>query len=338
MKNTVYIDVKSTDPAYNLALEQYVFDRLPRDRRYFLFWQNDKTVVIGKHQNALAEINEEYVRSKGIKVARRLSGGGAVYHDLGNLNFTWIADAEADNSIDLKRFCQPVADSLRSLGADAEVDGRNDILISGQKVSGSAQYVRGGRVMHHGTLLFDSDLSVLGKALKVDPEKIRAKGVQSVRSRVTTIRPHLRRDISLETFKKQLLRQLFPDGVEQQVLTPEDLAEVEMLQTQRYDTWDWNYGASPPCDLIRRIRIEGCGTIEAHIRLANGRIADICFRGDFFGIKDPQVLAERLKGLRLTGEDLQPVLETENLADYFSGVGRDFAEVWTWCLLGVFKN
>ena len=107
MKNTVYIDVRSTDPAYNLALEQYVFDRLPRDRRYFLFWQNDKTVVIGKHQNALAEINEEYMRSKGIKAARRLSGGGAVYHDLGNLNFTWIADAEADNSIDLKRFCQP---------------------------------------------------------------------------------------------------------------------------------------------------------------------------------------------------------------------------------------
>ena len=172
----------------------------------------------------------------------------------------------------------------------------------------------------------------------MDPEKIRAKGVQSVRSRVTTIRPHLRRDISLEMFKKQLLRQLFPDGVEQHVLTQEDLAEVEMLQTQRYDTWDWNYGASPPCDLVRRIRIEGCGTIETHIRLEQGCITDICFRGDFFGIKDPQILAERLKGLRLTREDLRSVLEMENIVDYFSGAGQDFTEAWIHCLQGVSGN
>ena len=175
MKKTVYIDVATTDPTYNLALEQYVFDSLPRDRQYFLFWQNHNAVIIGKHQNTLAEINEEFVRSRGIRVVRRLSGGGAVYHDDGNLNFTWITDADKGGGIDLKKFCQPVADTLCALGADAVVDGRNDILVGGAKISGNAQYVREGRVMHHGTLLFDSDLSVLGNALRADPEKIRAE-------------------------------------------------------------------------------------------------------------------------------------------------------------------
>jgi len=338
VKNTVYIDVGSTDPTYNLALEQYVFDQLPRKRRYFLFWRNDNAVIIGKHQNALAEINEEYVQTRGIKVVRRLSGGGAVYHDLGNLNFTWISDADPENGIDMKRFCQPVVDALRSLGADAEVTGRNDILISGRKVSGNAQYLREGRIMHHGTLLFDSNLSVLGNALKVDPGKIQAKGIKSVRSRVTTIRPHLREDISVEMFKRELLLRLFPEGVEQYVLTPEDLAEVETLRTQRYDTWDWNCGASPPGDLIRRIRIDGCGTIETHIRLEHGRIADICFRGDFFGVKAPDILAERLKGLRLTEDELLPVLKAENITDYFSGAGQTFPEVWSRCLQGGPEN
>ena len=151
LENTVYINVTSTDPTFNLALEQYVFDELPRDRQYFLFWQNANAIIIGKHQNTLAEINESYVRQKGIRVVRRLSGGGAVYHDLGNLNYTWITDAGDSVQVDLRKFCQPVADALVSLGADAQVSGRNDILITGQKISGNAQYIRDGRVMHHGT-------------------------------------------------------------------------------------------------------------------------------------------------------------------------------------------
>ena len=172
-----FIEVKTTDPDFNLALEQYVFDQMPRNRGYFMLWQNDNAIIVGRHQNTLAEINEAFVREHGIRVVRRLSGGGAVYHDMGNLNFTYIVDASGGARLDLKLFCQPVADALGALGVQAEVNGRNDITIGGQKFSGNAQYVREGRVMHHGTILFDSDLSVVGQALKVDREKIAAKGV-----------------------------------------------------------------------------------------------------------------------------------------------------------------
>jgi len=319
LENTVYIDVSSTDPAFNLALEQYVFDRLPRDRQYFLFWQNANAIIIGKHQNALAEINEAYVRQRGIQVVRRLSGGGAVYHDLGNLNYTWITDAGDSVQVDLRKFCQPVADALVSLGADAQVSGRNDILITGQKISGNAQYIRDGRVMHHGTLLFDSDLSVLGGALRADPAKIQAKGVQSVRSRVTTIRPHLRQEVTLADFKTRILQHLFPEGVMEYSLTDTDIAAIETLRQQRYDTWDWNYGASPPCSLIRKQRLEGCGTVEAHIQLEKGRITAITFLGDFFSTVEPEELAEKLLGLRLTEEDCCPVLEAADVSRFFTG-------------------
>lgn len=319
MNNTVYIPVTTTDPALNLALEQYVFDCLPRDRQYFLFWQNDNAIIIGRHQNTLAEIDEAYVRQQGIRVVRRLSGGGAVYHDLGNLNYTWITDADDRHQVDLGKFCQPVAEALRALGADAQVSGRNDILIDGQKISGNAQYIREGRVMHHGTLLFDSDLSVLGNALKVDPDKIQAKGVQSVRSRVSTIRPHLRQAASLTDFKQLLLEKLFPNGVTEYHLTDADIQAIEQLRQQRYDTWDWNYGASPPCSLIRKKRMEGCGTIEAHIRLEKGHIAAIHFLGDFFSTVEPEELAAKLVGLRLTAEDCRPVLEEVDVSRFFTG-------------------
>ena len=319
LTNTVYINVTTTDPAFNLALEQYVFDILPRDRQYFLFWQNDNAIIIGRHQNTLAEIDEAYVRQQGIRVVRRLSGGGAVYHDLGNLNYTWITDTSDAVQVDLRKFCQPVADALVSLGAEAEVSGRNDILIRGQKISGNAQYIREGRVMHHGTLLFDSDLSILGNALKADPAKIQAKGVQSVRSRVTTIRRHLPQAVSLADFKTRILLHLFPGGVTEYTLTDADIAAVEELCRQRYSTWDWNYGASPPCSLIRKQRIEGCGTVEAHIRLEKGRIAAIHFLGDFFSTAEPEELAGNLVGLRLTAEDCRPVLEQADVSRFFTG-------------------
>ena len=317
MKKTVYIDVATTDPTYNLALEQYVFDSMPRSRQYFLLWQNQNAIIVGKHQNTLAEINEAYVREHGIRVIRRLSGGGAVYHDLGNLNYTWITDAGDSHQVDLGKFCQPVAEALRALGADAEVSGRNDILINGQKISGNAQYIREGRVMHHGTLLFDSDLSVLGSALRVDPAKIQAKGVQSVRSRVSTIRPHLRQAASLGDFKQLLLEKLFPNGVTEYHLTDSDIQSVGQIVQQRYGTWEWNYGASPPCSLIRKKRMEGCGTVEAHIRLEKGRIADIAFMGDFFSTVEPEQLAANLIGLRLTAEDCRSALES--VSRFFTG-------------------
>ena len=321
MKNVVYIEVASTDAAFNLALEEYVFEQMPRDREYLLLWQNKNAIIVGRHQNTLAEINTEFVRSRGIQVIRRLSGGGAVYHDLGNLNYSFIVDAQPGQQVDLRRFCEPVAAALRDMGADAEVSGRNDILVDGQKISGNAQYVRQGRVMHHGTILFDSDLSVLGQALQVDPAKIQAKGVKSVRSRVTSVRTHLARPMTLAQFREALVSKLLKDlSFTRYELTDEDIAAVEALRRERYDTWEWNYGASPACSVLRKQRFEGCGTVEAHIQLDGGRIQKIQFYGDFFSTVEPEALSQRLTGCRLEREDLSRALSGCPVADYFTGL------------------
>ena len=319
-----FLDVKTTDPAYNLALEQYVFEQMPRDRGYFMLWQNDNAIIIGRHQNTLAEINEPYVREKGIRVVRRLSGGGAVYHDLGNLNFTYIMDAGDDKRLDMKLFCEPIANALHALGAPAEVNGRNDILLDGMKFSGNAQYVREGRVMHHGTIMFDSDLSVVGNALRVSEEKMQAKGVKSVRSRVTTVKPYLPADVTLERFKELLVGELFKNTPMQVLtLTQEDMDAVEKIKRERYDTWQWNYGASPAGTLLRRRRVEGCGTVEARIAADHGVITDIVFSGDFFSAIEPETLAPKFIGKRLVREDLAQALEGVRADMFFSGLSNE---------------
>lgn len=319
-----YIGVTSTDPAFNLALEQYVFDELPRECNYFLLWQNDNAVIVGRHQNTLAEINEPYIREKGIRVVRRLSGGGAVYHDMGNLNFTYIQNAASGIQLDLGLFCRPVAAAISSLGANAVVNGRNDITIDGKKFSGNAQYVKDGRVMHHGTILFDSDLSVAGCALTPDPEKILAKGVKSVKSRMTTVREQLPRDITLAEFKTALLQKLFEgQPMTPYTLTAEDIAAIETLRDTRYATWEWNYGGSPPCDLVRKGRRDGCGSVECRFHIRDGVIHAAQFRGDFFSLADPKQLAERFVGHRPTEESYRAILREVSVSDYFMGLTNE---------------
>lgn len=315
-----FLDLTTTDPAFNLAAEEYVFEKLPRDCMYVMLWQNDNAIIVGKHQNTLAQINEAFVREKGIRVVRRLSGGGAVYHDMGNLNYTIIADG--DGALDFGKFCRIVLDALARVGVQGEINGRNDMTIDGKKFSGNAQYAKQGRVMHHGTILFDSDGSVLANALQVDEEKIKAKGVKSVRSRVTNVRPYLPKDMPLKQFKKVLLGSIltrFPG--EEYIFTPEDLAEIEKLSV-RYRDWDWNYGRSPACDLVRKKRIEGCGTVEAYLTLDQGRIRQLQFRGDFFSARDPEELAQRLTGLPLQRQTLETALLAEDVGSFFMGLDK----------------
>ena len=256
------INLTTTDPAFNLAAEQYVFENLPKDRNYFMLWQNDNAVIIGKYQNTLAEINQPYVEAHKIKVVRRLSGGGAVYHDLGNLNYTYITDAGELETLNMRVFCEPIVKALAEFGVTAEINGRNDMTIHGKKFSGNAQYIRHGRVMHHGTLLYNSDLSAVGKALQVDPEKIRAKGMESVRSRVTNIRRYLKEDVPLFAFREMLLS-FIRRGTESEeyAFSEKDLREIERIKQERYDTWEWNYGKSPECSILKSAREEGCGII-----------------------------------------------------------------------------
>ena len=318
-----YLDLRTTDPAYNLAMEQVVFDRLPRDRAYLMLWQNDNAIIIGKHQNTLAEIDQSYVDAHGIRVVRRLSGGGAVYHDLGNLNFTFITDAADTERLNFRLFCQPVVDTLAELGVRAEINGRNDITIDGKKFSGNSQYIRQGRVMHHGTILFDSDLDVVSRALRVDPAKIQAKGISSVRSRVTNVRPYLPSQIDLPAFRAALLRHILAGNPgEPYPLTAEDLAAAEELRRTRYATYAWNYGVSPRCTLSKKKRIEGCGTVEAYLTVERGLITDLSFRGDFFSAAEPEELTGRFLGLRPLAEDYAQALAGVDVARFFTGMTK----------------
>lgn len=319
-----YLDLTTTDPSYNLAMEQYVFDCLPRDRMYFMLWQNDNAIIVGKYQNTLSEINLEAVERRGIRVVRRLSGGGAVYHDMGNLNFTFITDAASGTALDMKLFCQPVVRTLAALGVHAEVNGRNDITIDGKKFSGNSQYLRQGRVMHHGTIMFNSDLSVVSEALQVDPTKFQTKGVRSVRSRVTNVADHLDRPVSLPEFRRILLENILRENPGQPYpLTPKDLAAVEKLREERYAAWDWNYGQSPACTVLRRRRVEGCGLVEAYISVDSGLISAIAFRGDFFSAVEPEELAPRFVGRTPNQAGFAAALEGMDVSRYFAGLQND---------------
>ena len=231
-----YIETGSTDPTFNLAAEQFVFENLDKNQEYFMLWQNDKSIIIGKNQNTFFEINHNFVMKNGIQVVRRLSGGGAVYHDLGNLNFTYVVNDNNFNIINLHYFCEPILNVLRKIGINAEISSRNDITIQGKKISGNAQYKRDGRVMHHGTIMFDVNIENLVKALAGSEVKNISKGIKSVKSRVANIKEYLSEDIEINTFKYMLLNNLFPQGIPQYIFSDKDIKSIKELQRTRYAT------------------------------------------------------------------------------------------------------
>ena len=245
----IYLETGSQDPAYNLAFEEYVLaHRTEGD--YLILWQNDNTVVIGRNQNAEEEIDRAFVEAHGVRVVRRTTGGGAVYHDLGNLNYSFITDAGEAENLAMERFTRPVVQALRGLGLQAEASGRNDILVEGKKVSGTAQRLLNGRILHHGTLLFDTDPDKVAGALRADPEKFRSKSAKSVRSRVGNIRDFLRTDMDLPAFWAYLKTAMAGEGFMTGALSPEELKAVETLKRSRYDAWEWNFGRSPAYDMV----------------------------------------------------------------------------------------
>jgi lipoate-protein ligase A len=313
-----YLESESTNPHFNLALEQFVFDQLDRGHDYFMLWRNDNAVIVGKHQNTMGEINPEYVRENHIRVVRRLSGGGAVYHDLGNVNFTFIVSADNNRPFDFGTFCCPVVRALAELGVKAEINGRNDMTIEGKKFSGNAQYRKRNRVMHHGTILYDSDLSVLGRALVVQRDKIESKGVKSVQSRVTNVKDYMSEDFGVERFMGELRKMMFKEyAMKPYSLTDVDLEAVRRLQHDVYDTWEWNYGESPAYSIRKERRIEGCGKLEVHMEVTKGAIERIVIFGDYFSDADTGELCRMLQGVRPERASLREFLAAVPIGSYF---------------------
>lgn len=321
MEKTVqYLETHSQNPYYNLAFEEYVLcHRTQGD--YLLLWQNDNTIVVGQNQNTEAEINRAFVEQHHINVVRRSTGGGAVYHDLGNLNYSFITDV-GDDGISIRRFTEPVVAALRSLGLNAEASGRNDILVEGRKVSGTAQRRHGGRILHHGTLLFDANPGMVAGALNVDPEKFRSKSTKSVRSRIGNIRDFLPNDMELPAFWAYLKDALSGGGLTSGALSAGELAEVDRLKREKYDTWEWNYGRSPKFD-VRCKRYWDGGCLEANVSIANGVITDVRFFGDFLSVCGLEELVERLKGVTFRPEDVRAVLNDSPVGELFGGITAD---------------
>ena len=314
----LFIQSTNVDPHFNLALEQYVFDRLDRTREYCMLWQNDNTIVIGKHQNTLLEIDAGYVKSHGISVVRRLSGGGAVYHDMGNVNYTFIVDCGDGADFDFSTFCAPVVAALASMGVKAEAQGRNDITIDGMKFSGSAQYKKDGRVMHHGTIMFDSDLGVMRRALAGPKDMVDSKGVKSTKSMVTNVRPYLQQDMNISEFIDALRGYLFTmNKMEAYELNGDDIKGVMELKSAVYDTWEWNYGHSPEYSVVKERRVDGCGKIQIYMDVAGGRIRDVAFYGDYFGDGDARDLRMLMIGGRPEEDDLRIALGGVDIGRYF---------------------
>lgn len=316
---------EKTDPRYNLALEEYVLKNLPNDNDYILLWQNEPAIIIGRNQNTIEEINRNYVEENNIHVVRRISGGGAVYHDFGNLNYTFVTTNSKDNLNNFRKFTEPVIKALNSLGVNAEFAGRNDIVLDGKKFSGNAQTYYKDRMYHHGTILFDADLDMVARVLQVKLEKIESKGIKSNRSRVTNILPYLEKKINIKEFQNYLLTfVLETEDVESKTyhLTQEDYKAIDKLMKDKYSTWEWNYGESPDFAIQKEKRFAG-GKVSIHMDVKEGHIKDFKIFGDFFGRKEVSHLAEDFIGVKYQKEDVQKLLDNINIEEFFYNITKE---------------
>ncbi|ENQ3080536.1 lipoate--protein ligase [Bacillus cereus] len=321
----LFIDNKGiTDPTINLAIEEYCVKNLDINETYLLFYINEPSIIIGKNQNTVEEINADYVREKGIHVVRRLSGGGAVYHDLGNLNFSFITKDDGDSFHNFKKFTEPVTVALGKLGINAELSGRNDILAEGRKISGNAQFATKGRMFSHGTLLFDSEIDHVVSALNVKLDKIQSKGIKSIRSRVANIAEFLNEKITIEEFKQLLLENIFEGESEIPTyeLTEEDWKEIHKISEERYRNWDWNYGKSPKFNLQHSHRFP-VGQVDVRLEVQKGVVSECKIYGDFFGALDVRDIEERLSGKVFDKEAFAAALADVEVPRYFGNITKE---------------
>lgn len=317
------VNLESISPYFNLAAEEYFLQQTSEN--IVMLWQNDNTIVIGRYQNTIAEINAEYVEKKKINVVRRLTGGGAVFHDIGNVNFTFIKNInDEDKAIDFSNFLKPILAAIRQLGVPAEFSGRNDIVVDGKKISGNAMAFFKNRVLEHGTLLFSSEQTDIASALKADPLKFTDKAVKSVRKRVANISEYMETKMNVSEFKSFIVHYMIENqGVSEiKPLTTDETDSIRKLAEEKYNTWEWNYGKSPKYTLNRRIRTQG-GILQAMTDVQNGHIQNVKFYGDFFSKNNPDILAAKFIGTEHSKDNLIPLIHQVKIDDYFYNVSEN---------------
>ena len=317
------------DASVNIAIETYLVENRLVDEPILLFYINKPSIIIGRNQNTFEEINQAYVDEHGINVVRRMSGGGAVYHDLGNFSFCFIKDDDGSFR-DFKAFTQPVIEALHKMGATtAELQGRNDLLVDGKKFSGNAMYAKKGRMTAHGTILFDADLDEVNNALKPNKAKFESKGVKSVRSRVTNLKPYVDeayQNLTTEQFRDLLLLEIFGvekrEDVKEYKLTEKDWEEVNKIREERFGNWDWNYGHSPKFD-VQAVKKFPFGFVDMRFNIKDAIITDCKIYGDFFGLGDIADVEEKLVNVKFDRESVKEVLSQINLKQYLGDVTPD---------------
>lgn len=306
----ICINLKNTNPYFCLATEEYLLKNFADD--IFMLWQSEDTVVLGKHQNALGEINYPFVREKNITVARRISGGGTVFHDAGNVNFTFIKNVKSPAEISFSQFTEPVREALAQLGAEATTSGRNDLLIEGKKVSGNAEHIFKNRVLHHGTLLFNSNLNNLGQAIRVIPGKYESKAVKSNRSEVANISSFLKNDINIENFIKFLIEvQLEKTGNKLYELSENDIHKTEILVYEKFKIWDWNYGYSPKYSFKNEVEIDK-RNLSIQLNVKKGRIEACEISGIYFPKDEAKRISSGMIGKKHFFEDVKDLVGNDS--------------------------
>jgi len=311
----IYIETNSMDPFFNFALEYYIMHELNIDDDVFMFWRTEPTLMIGRNQNTAEEINSDYVKQKNIRVVRRITGGGTIYTDPDGWQFSFIIKGKPHGEIDFKIYTRPILDALNDLGVEAYFSNRNDLLLDGKKISGNAQCGTSTCILHHGSLLFNTDLEEMVRSLTVADDKIISKGIKSVRQRVTNILDYMEKKIDTLEFKDIMLKHLLKDSAGRYDLTVDDIKRVNEIADGKFRQWQWNYGASPKFQITKSNRFAG-GKLEVNLNVAKGRIQQCRIYGDFFTHGEIEDVAGALSGCPYKKEDIVKALEDVHAADY----------------------
>jgi len=325
-----YLASSSLDIRQNLAIETYLMEHADLSEPILYFYINSPCIIVGRYQNVLAEINQQYVQDHNIILTRRTSGGGAVYDDLGNVSFSFITKDDGDAVGNFKRFTDPVIKALHQMGATgAAMTGRNDLTIAGKKFSGNAMHVENGRMFSHGTLMYDVDQTQIAKSLQVPADKLASKGVKSVKSRVTNLKPYFDeayQHLTIEEFRDTLAKEILSvsdlKDAKTYQLTAADQAGIKQQADQYFNNWDWIYGNDPAYSLTRRQHFTA-GTVEFDLDVAGGKIQAIQIHGDFFGQLPIDEVTAKLTGVTYTPAAVAAVFDTLDVPSYFGKITKN---------------
>ena len=318
-----FINYFNQDAYTNIAMDAWLLKNLHPDKPVFSLWQNKRAVIVGENQNTFSEVNADYVDAHDVQVVRRVSGGGSVYHDLGNICFTFFVPVASSAHVDFRQFVQPMADALESVGIHVDISGRNDLEIDGKKISGNAQRYAGGYLMHHGTLLWNTDVDAMVRSLNVADEKFISKAAKSVRSRVGNIKDYAPKELTIEKFIAQLQYYLTNEGKDGEYkLSETQKNDILKLRDDQFSNWSWNYGMSPKFMYNNHAKFDG-GSIDTQIDVEDGKITDINFTGDFLGVRDWREMKAQFIGLPFTRQAVSQVLEDNKNGQYFGSITID---------------